>query len=84
MIIKVSAIDESRAWTDWCGQSRRMLANRLTEACPHLRLTERKRLARTLLSGKPSEVTVEETYFESTRHFLESLGAIMSFEKKPD
>jgi hypothetical protein len=84
-IITVLSFDKDRAWTDWGGQARTMLSDRLREACPSLRLTERKRLAKSLLKGGGARVRIEvEAQLNSVHHMLESLGAMMRIEKELD
>ena len=62
--------DKTRAWTNWSGVLRKGLAYQLQIACPSLRLTERKRLARTILKGELITVVVE------TEKYAEALAAL--------
>jgi hypothetical protein len=57
----------------------------MKEACPSLRLTERKRIAKQLLSEWPSQVRIEDdAHFSSIHHVLESVGAMMIIEEEPN
>jgi hypothetical protein len=79
MIIEVKGWDKDRAWTDWGGHFKKDLGNRIESACPSMRLTERKRLAKRISSGEPVIIKIEDTkYAESLAHILEATGALLS------
>lgn len=74
--------DRSRAWTDWGGHAKKQLAGLLQCACPSLRMTERKRLARRIIEGAVTTIEVENPkYAESLSLILESTGASVSLSK---
>ncbi len=65
-----------RAWTDWCGQAKHQLVQRLKTACPTLGLTDRKRLANAVLKREVSSIQLPGMRGAlGIRHVLESLGA---------
>lgn len=75
--------DDGRGWTDWSGRGFRTtsIAERLKEACPSLRLTERKRLARKLADGARLSLVLEQPdKVESLIVLLEATGVIFSME----
>jgi hypothetical protein len=83
MIVSILRWDKSRAWTDWSGHVKKQLGGLLQSACPSLRLTERKRLAKTIVDGAVISITVENAkYAESLSHILESAGAAVSISKE--
>jgi hypothetical protein len=79
LTIKILRWDKTRAWTDWGGRLKTDLAGSIQAACPSLRLTERKRLARMLAAGGVTDIVVENPkYAESLSHILEATGAVVS------
>lgn len=76
MILEVIEIDTNKSWTDWSGHARKDLSDRLKAVCPSLGVTERKRKAKELLSGRKAELNIEiEEGIESVCHLLEAIGA---------
>ena len=83
IVIQILRWDKSRAWTDWSGHVRKQLVGLLLSACPSLRLTERKRLAKKIAEGAVGRIVVENPkYAESLSHILESTGAAVSISKE--
>lgn len=73
--------DGDRAWTDWCGQAKHQLVQRLKTACPALRVTDRKRLAAALMKREACSIQLPNVRGASgIRHILESLGARVVIE----
>ena len=62
LTLEVLNRDEDRAWTNWSGRGfrRKSLSERLKQACPSLRLNERKRFAQALADGLPLELVIEK------------------------
>jgi hypothetical protein len=70
-----------RAWTDWSGQARHQLVQRLKAACPALGVTDRKRLARAVLKRQVFSIELPSVRNAAgIRHVLESLGASVTIE----
>jgi len=84
--VEIIRWDRSRAWTDWGGHEKKQLAGRLQSACPSMRLTERKRLAKSIAAGGLARIVVESPkYAESLFHVLESIGAVVRIsEQEPN
>ena len=85
LVIDIIRWEENRAWTDWGGHLKTDLADRLQSACPSLRLTERKRLAKQIAAGGVMSLSVENPkYAESLSHILEATGAVISMKEEPN
>ena len=83
MILTVHGFDKSCAWTNWGGQPRAQIVERLKLACPALRLAERKRIAKELLSGDHVTLRItEESQGEGICHVLESIGGRVTYEQE--
>ena len=83
LVIHILGKDKDRAWTDWSGHEKKQLAGRLQSACPSLRLTERKRLAKQICDGAAVSIPIETPRFaESLFHILESTGTVASMREE--
>jgi hypothetical protein len=83
LVLHILSWDKNRAWTDWGGHVKKDLAGRLLSACPSLRLTERKRLAKKIADGAVMSIDIEDPkYAESLSHILEATGAVVSMDEK--
>jgi len=83
LVIKIQGKDSALSWTNWGGHEKKQLAGRLQSACPSLRLTERKRLARLIVDGAAISIPVEvPKYAESLYHILESTGTVASMREE--
>jgi hypothetical protein len=82
LVLQILRWDKSRAWTDWGGRAKKGYAEALGSACPSMRLTERKRLAKKLADGASMSIIIEDLkYAESLSHVLEATGAVISMDK---
>ena len=83
MILTVHGFDKSCAWTNWAGQARAQIVERLKLACPTLQHTERKRIAKELLSGDHVAIRIEEeSQGEGIVHVLETRGGRVTYDKE--
>ncbi len=82
--LHVIGSDESRAWTDWSGRGfrKKSLAEALKKACPSLRLTDRKRIAKKLADGEPAQLLIEEmSAAKRLFDILEATGVVFDLVK---
>ena len=85
-VVEITRWDRAHAWTNWGGHEKKQLVGRLQSACPSMRLTERKRLAKEIVGGGLAKIVVENPkYAESLFHVLESIGAVVRIaEEEPN